>query len=106
MAEDIGAAVVLHDEPEALRIIEPLHGTSNHLMHFFRVGGGTLPLRAADCGFCVFNSYDGDLHPKSATRRENAPGSAEVQADAAPSGRGRQVPASPAGSWIAAGAES
>src|SRR5690242_4461359 len=50
MAEDIGAAVVLHDEPEALRIIEPLHGTSNHLLHFFRVGGGTLPLRAADCG--------------------------------------------------------
>src|SRR5207253_4198672 len=30
MAEDVRAAVVLHDEPEPLRIIEPLHGTSNH----------------------------------------------------------------------------
>src|SRR5437667_11721864 len=30
MAEDVRAAVVLHDEPEPLRVIEPLHGTSNH----------------------------------------------------------------------------
>jgi hypothetical protein len=42
MAEDVGSAVVLHDEPESLRVIEPLHGTGCHSMHFFRV-------LAADC---------------------------------------------------------
>src|SRR5207253_7689902 len=30
MAEDVRAAVVLHDEPEPLRVIEPFHGTCNH----------------------------------------------------------------------------
>src|SRR5205823_4531645 len=30
MTEHVGAAVVLHDEPEPLRVVEPLHGTSSH----------------------------------------------------------------------------
>src|ERR1051325_4804471 len=34
VAENIRSTVVLHDEPEALRIIEPLHGTSRHCTSF------------------------------------------------------------------------
>src|SRR5262249_3694698 len=35
MAEDVGTSVILHDEPEPLRIVEPLHGTSDHFVCFF-----------------------------------------------------------------------
>src|SRR5437899_11363492 len=34
VAEDVSAAVVLRDEAEALRIVEPLHGTGDHCSSF------------------------------------------------------------------------
>src|SRR5207302_4516545 len=45
MAEDVGAAVVLHDESEALRIVEPLHGTCDRLQTSFTFA--TAPCRRA-----------------------------------------------------------
>src|SRR5438309_870496 len=38
VAEDVSAAVVLGDEAEALRIIEPLHGTGDHCSSFAEPG--------------------------------------------------------------------
>src|SRR5207249_348093 len=63
MAENVGSPVVLHDEPKSLRVVEPLHGTSCHSMHFFRVF-------AADCRETAVAA--------AATRRLTRP-AAEVQ---------------------------
>src|SRR5260370_5361876 len=48
MAEYVRTTVVLHDESEALRVVEPLHGTSDHFSrHFFQLA--TAPCRRAAC---------------------------------------------------------
>src|SRR3954471_6299971 len=49
VAEDICAAVVLRDEAKALRIVEPLHGTSRHLLFALSV---FRPRRAAGPATC------------------------------------------------------
>src|SRR3954469_3256475 len=55
MAEHVRAAVVLHDEPETLRIVEPLHGTSDHFRNTSFQFRRHLCRRAACCsgGLCT-----------------------------------------------------
>src|SRR4028118_940775 len=42
MNEDVFATIFLLDEAEALRVVEPLHGTVNHVTKSFIVGRGRL----------------------------------------------------------------
>src|SRR5689334_18538826 len=51
VAEDVLATAVLRDEPEALRVVEPLHGASSHVLHFLTVFGP-----AESCGWCAQTS--------------------------------------------------
>ena len=37
VAEEVLTPAVLRDEPESLRVVEPLHGTNRHLQFFFLV---------------------------------------------------------------------
>src|SRR6266568_1429368 len=64
VAEDVLAPAIMRDKTEALRVVEPLHGTSSHVLNFLAVFGPhslrvrcQAHMRVVDARVCTGNLY-------------------------------------------------